>query len=95
MESIIKSDVFFFVSSIAFAIIASLMIVVLIYAIKIIRTLSEIMDEVKKKALQLSTTLDDIEKSIEDSTALRYLSFFFNRKGKSVKESKSRSKTSQ
>lgn len=82
MESIAKSDIFFTVSSIAFAVLTVLLVVVLFYVIKIVKNLHEIVETAKKKTHELSHKLEDVEEYIKSSRVMNFVSLLFNKRKK-------------
>ena len=82
MESIAKSDIFFTVSTVAFAILALLLAIIFLYVIKILRRVYDISKIVQKKAAELSHTLGDVEGYIKDSQPVHFITSLLTRKKK-------------
>lgn len=64
--SLIHADIFFFISTIALALISVGIIIVLVYAIKIIRNVSDISDKVKAESAELVADLRKLRASLRD-----------------------------
>ena len=60
MDSLLQSDIFFFVSSIGFLVIAGLLVSILLYVIKIIKIVVEVMETVKNITKGVSEKIEDI-----------------------------------
>ena len=73
MDSLAQADIFFFISSFALVVLTVLCVVILLYVLTIVRTISEIAQIAKKKAKEFSYTIDEVEQSIENSFAMRWI----------------------
>jgi len=65
MESVLHSDVFFFVTTIAVVVVAIFFIIVLVYIIRILKNIKDVSDIVKNNAMFLSGDLSEIRKKIK------------------------------
>lgn len=77
MESILKSEIFFFISSVSIIIITIIMVVVGIYVIKIMRNFSHISDRLKETVDGAAASLEEVGNDIKESSVF---SFFFGKK---------------
>lgn len=73
MESILQSQVFFFISSIGFIILFILLSILLIYAIRGFRTFSRILNKAEKDIGRIGETTKTILEEVRDSTVFRLL----------------------
>lgn len=89
MESILRSDIYFFITSIAVVVISSFILVALFYFIKILRNFYKISEILKNYALNTETELKEIGEHIRQS---RLFTFFFG-KEKKKEENKSNKKS--
>ena len=79
MVSILKSEVFFFISSISVVLITVIFIIIGFYLIKIMRNFSIISEKLKETVEGTTTSLEEVGDSIMDSRLFR---FFFSGKRK-------------
>ncbi|MFA6355053.1 MAG: DUF948 domain-containing protein [Candidatus Paceibacterota bacterium] len=84
MESILKSEIFFFISSISVILITSIFVIIGIYLIKMMRNFSKISDRLKETVDGATSSLTEVGDNIKESPL--YI-FFFGKKRKK-KESK-------
>jgi hypothetical protein len=101
MDTLIQADIFFFITSIAVIVLTLLLIVLIVYGVKIARTISSITETIKKES---ENVVDDIaelrgrvkEEGVKVSTFWRFVTgFFLNKvteKFSSKSDRKSRSK---
>ena len=82
MESILKSEIFFFISSISVVAITVVLIIFGFYLIKTMRNFSEISEILKKTVEGTTSSLSEVGNSIKEST---FFKFFFGKKRKSRK----------
>jgi flagellar biosynthesis/type III secretory pathway M-ring protein FliF/YscJ len=85
MESILKSEIFFFISSISVILITVIFIIFIIfsfYLIKIMRNFSHISDRLKKTVDEAASSLEEVGDNIRESSIFN---FFFGKKKKSKK----------
>lgn len=82
MESILKSDIFFFISSVSVVIITVIFIFVGFYLIKIMKNFSHISDRLKETVEGAASSLEEVGNDIKESIIFR---FFFGKKKKSKK----------
>ncbi|MES2930431.1 MAG: hypothetical protein V4665_01460 [Patescibacteria group bacterium] len=83
MESILKSDIFFFITSISVCIITVGLIVGFYYLIKIMKNIADISETVKKSVHAAESEIEELAERVSDSTVFR---MFFGRKKKKKKE---------
>ncbi len=79
MESVLKSDVFFFISSIAVIIFTVVFIIVGFYFIKMMRNFSQISERLKETVDGATSSLEEVGDSIKESPVF---TFFFGKKRK-------------
>jgi hypothetical protein len=65
-ESLIHAYIFFFISSIAFVLIAILVIIVLCYTIKILRNAGEISEKIKAESAEFVADLKKLRANLRD-----------------------------
>lgn len=82
MESILKSEIFFFISSISVILITIMFVVVGFYLIKIMRNFSHISERLKETVDGASMSLEEVGSNIKESPLFQ---FFFGKKRKSNK----------
>lgn len=88
MDDFLKMDIFFGVATAATIIITMLVAIVLMQAIRLMRSLSRITDEVEEEAKALRKDLDDARKEAKRKTAVfvgfveKLVKRFLGRKGK-------------
>jgi len=79
MESVLKMDIFFFISSISIIVITVIFIVVGFYLIKTMKNFSQISESIKNTVEGTTTSLEEIGDHIKESPIF---SFFFGKKRK-------------
>ena len=89
MESILRSDIYFFITSISVIIISAFLLVALFYFIKILRNFYKISEILKNYAENTNNELKEIGQHIRESPLF---TFFFG-KGKKKESSKSHTKS--
>ena len=77
MESIFKSEIFFFISSISVILITVVFIVVGFYLIKTMRNFSKISEDLRKTVDGATSSLSEVGDNIKESPIFR---FFFGKK---------------
>ena len=88
MDDVLKMDVFFFVATIATAVIALIIAVALVYAVRFLRTLNRIGEEVEQEAHAIR---EDIAEARSRVRGFRF-NDLFALFGKSAKRASSRTK---
>jgi len=78
MESILRSEIYFFISSISVIIITVILIIIGFYLIKIMRNFSIISERLKETVDGTTTSLEEVGDSIKESYLFRL--FFRNNK---------------
>ncbi len=68
MEPLLKSDVFFFISSVGFIVLTVLLSVVLVYAILIAHKVLAISKLAKKKSEEIGVVITEVNKVVLDKT---------------------------
>lgn len=82
MESILKSEIFFFISSISVILITIIFVIVGIYLIKMMRNFSKISDRLKETVDGATASLSEVGDNIKESPLFK---FFFSKKRKTKK----------
>lgn len=82
MDSLLQSQVFFFISSVGFVVLWILAAIFLFYLIRTTKTLSKIMNKVEKDVESVGDTTKEILEDIRNSAIFN---FFFRKKKKSRK----------
>ena len=88
MESILKSDIFFFITSISVVVIASFLVVAIFYFIKILRNFYKISKILRRYAETTEASLKDLGEEIRQSPLFTFL--FGKRKEKKEESTRSR-----
>ena len=70
MDSILKSDIFFFVATIALVIVSLVFLVVLAYIIRIARNIRDISEIAKREMNLLSEDLNDLRTKVKNEGSL-------------------------
>lgn len=73
METLMKADIFFFVSTSAVIIFIILGIAIAWYLIKILKNVKEATDILKNKIKAIDYQLDEIKKGITESSIFRFI----------------------
>lgn len=66
MEGVLKSEIFFFVATVGFVIVAAIVAVVLIYIARILRDVKDISRLAKDQAKLISADMDDLRVKIRE-----------------------------
>jgi len=82
MESILKSEIFFFISSISVVLITIIFVIVGFYLIKIMRNFSHISERLKETVDGAYSSLEEVGDNIKESYLYR---LFFGKKRKNKK----------
>ena len=82
MESILKSEIFFFISSISVVLITVIFIIIGFYLIKIMKNFSHISESLKNTVDGATSSLEEVGEHIKESPMF---TFFFGKKRKSKK----------
>ncbi len=77
MTPLLKSDIFFFISSVATVILTCLLIVVFVYLIRFLRTINRVGDMIEDAAGNLSEDACEVVDRVKESTLF---SMFFPKK---------------
>lgn len=88
MESILKSDIFFFITSLSVVVIASFLVVAIFYFIKILRNFYKISKILRRYAETTEASLKDLGEEIRRSPLFTFL--FGKEKAKKDEGSRSR-----
>jgi uncharacterized protein YoxC len=83
MESILKSEIFFFISSISVVLITVIFIIIGFYLIKIMRNFSHISEVLRNTVDGAASSLEEVGNDIKESTLFK---FFFGSKRKKSKK---------
>ena len=79
MESILKSEIFFFISSISVVLITIILVIFGFYLIKTMRNFSQISEDLKKTVDGATSSLNEVGEHIKESSLF---TFFFGRRRK-------------
>lgn len=82
MEPVLKSEIFFFISSVAVILFTVVFIIFGFYLIKIMRNFSHISDKLKKGVDNASASLEEVGENIKES---KLFSFIFGSQKKNKK----------
>lgn len=82
MESVLKSEVFFFISSISVILITVIFVIIGFYLIKMMRNFSHISERLKRTVDGAASSLEEVGDNIKDSPIF---TFFFGKKKKTKK----------
>jgi hypothetical protein len=88
MNSLIESQIFFFISSIGFIVLAILVGILLFYLIRVSRAFSRIIDKAEEDINNIGDTTREILAEIRDNNLFQFLAKFFKKKRKSKKDQK-------
>jgi hypothetical protein len=91
MSDFLKMDIFFVVATVATVLIAALIIVLLVYAVRLMQTLNRIGEEVEEEAKAIREDIHDARSSVRGFSLARVFSLF----GKTAKRATSRAKRKQ
>ena len=83
MESILKSEIFFFISSISVVLITVIFIIIGFYLIKIMKNFSHISEVLRNTVDGAASSLEEVGNDIKESTLFK---FFFGSKRKKSKK---------
>lgn len=83
MGTILKSEIFFFISSISVVLITVIFVIVGFYLIKIMRNFSHISETLKRTVDGAASSLEEVGDNIKESTIFK---FFFGKKKKDNKK---------
>ncbi|MBI5530253.1 MAG: hypothetical protein HY918_02010 [Candidatus Doudnabacteria bacterium] len=87
MSDFAKMDIFFFVTTIAVAVLTVLLAVLIIYIIKISRDIKHITNKARSEAELISQDLSDLRQNVKDHGAkLKYFASFFSNLNKRSKK---------
>ena len=82
METILKSEIFFFISSISVILITIVFVIFGFYLIKTMKNFSQISERLRKTVDGAASSLEEVGNDIKESPLFR---FFFGKKKKSRK----------
>lgn len=82
METILKSEIFFFISSISVILITVIFVIFSFYLIKIMRNFSHISERLKQTVDGAASSLEEVGDNIKESPIF---AFFFGKKRKGKK----------
>ena len=85
MDTLIKADVFFFITTVAIIVLSLLLAVLIIYIIKISKDIKYISNKAKNEADLIAEDLSDLRENVkEKGVKLKYLISFFNNLRKKI-----------
>ena len=87
MDTLLKADIFFFISSVGFLTLWILTIMFLFYLIRVTKTFSRIMNKIEKDIDNIGDTTKEMLEEVRDSTIFNFL---FKRKKKPITKVKNR-----
>jgi 5-bromo-4-chloroindolyl phosphate hydrolysis protein len=92
MESLMKSDIFFFITSIAVVILTMLLAVAVAYVIKILRNVDDISTKAKDEAGLIKEDIAELRQNLKtEGSKIKYFTNFFNKlKGRRPKKGEPR-----
>ena len=73
MDTIIQSQVFFFISSVGFIILGILIAIILIFVLGAVRSFNNILKKVEKDIDSIGDTTKEMLEEIKDSSVFRFL----------------------
>lgn len=73
MESLLKADIFFFISTIGFVIFIILGLIISYYVVKILRNVKESTDALKDEVRAAGQKISEIEKEITESFIFKFI----------------------
>ena len=85
MNSILQSQVFFFISSVGFVLLWIMIAIFLFYLIRVTKTLSRIMEKVEKDVNNIGDTTKELLEDMRDNVVFNFL---FGKKKRKPKERK-------
>ena len=83
MDTLLQSQVFFFISSIGFVLLWVFVAILLFYLIRVTRAFSRIMDKVEDNINRIGDTTKEMLSDLRDST---FFNFLFRKKRKSRRD---------
>lgn len=79
MNELYKSDVFFFITSIAVIVVGILLVILVVYLIKVFRDIKYISGKAKTEADLISQDLSELRQNVkEEGVKIKHLSKFFS-----------------
>jgi 5-bromo-4-chloroindolyl phosphate hydrolysis protein len=92
MESLMKSDIFFFITSIAVVILTMLLAVAVTYAIRILRNVDDISTKAKDEAGLIKEDIAELRQNLKtEGSKIKHFANFFNKlKGRRPKKGEPR-----
>ena len=93
MEPLVKSDIFFFISSIGFFLITVLLCVVLVYAILIAHKFLAISKIAKEKAEEIGEAVTEVKDSIVNGSVVHWIQYLFGSRAKKETSKTKRSRS--
>lgn len=89
MNTLMKADIFFFITAIAVIILGILLAILVVYIIKISRDIKYISGKAKNEADLISQDLSDLRENVKEKGAnLKYFFSFFSNLSKKKKNNK-------
>ncbi len=82
METLVKADIFFFVTTIAVVVLVSVLVIAGYYVVQILRNFRDVSEDVKKA---VATASGDFETIHEKITSSSLFGFMFGKKAKAKK----------
>lgn len=88
MDTLMQSQIFFFISSLGFIVLWALLGVLLFYLIRTANTFSRIMTRIESDIEKIGDTTKELLEEFKNSALIHLLNFFFKKKKKTRKDSK-------
>lgn len=66
MDSVLTSDIFFFITSIAVAVVTTLIIIILVYIIKLVREIRRITESIRKGTDAITEDIGELRTKLRD-----------------------------
>lgn len=87
MDSLLKAEIFFVVTTVAIFVVGGIAIWVLVYLIKILRNVEDISETVKEETKKFSQDIDGVREHVKQNGAVpRFLMRWMSRSGNTKRE---------
>lgn len=73
MESILKSDIFFFITSVSICIVTVILVIAGYYIVKILRNIEDITKKIKKTVSNVESDFSEIGERVTDSALFSFI----------------------
>ncbi len=75
MDSVLKSDLFFFITSIAVVLVSAVLIVIMVYIVRIMRDIKDIASTLKQQTDALSDDIDEFRSKVKEGSWTKFIGF--------------------